>query len=148
MKINNLSLGDFLTESYIDEMAVATKPAIFRNSDVIIMEGEVGSTFYMIERGVVDIFISDRCKQPVRTLGTGDFFGEQVLFEDNVRSSSCITSSDCRCLCLDREDFALMLGDLKQLLEDSYTGRNLFRVKFKKIIDSMKNFNIIFKWHT
>ena len=117
-------MGD-LKKSEIDAMALATQSKSFCIGDVIVRQGEPGDTFYMIEEGTVDVFIEEVGTTPVTTLKEGSFFGEKaLLLKNDVRTATCIATSVVKCLVLMREDFALLLGDLQDLLDGSYLGGN------------------------
>ena len=73
-----------------------------------------GDTFYMIEEGSVDIFIREKGDdRPVVTLKKGSFLGEKALLSSDVRTATCVASSNVKCMLLMREDFVLLLGDLQ-----------------------------------
>jgi CRP-like cAMP-binding protein len=78
----------------------------------------------MIENGAVDIYIKEKGDKPIHTLKSGTFFGEKALLSSDVRTATCVASSDVKCMLLMREDFVLMLGDLKDLLDRTYTDRD------------------------
>jgi CRP-like cAMP-binding protein len=52
----------------------------------------------------------------------GNFFGEKALLSEDVQQATCVATSDLKCLMLMREDFNIMLGDLKDLLEGSLSS--------------------------
>jgi len=104
-------------------MALATKTQKFRKGSTIIHQGEKGDAFYMIESGNVDIYIKEKGEKPIHTLTNGTFFGEKALMSSDVRTATCVASSDVKCMLLMRADFVLLLGDLKDLLDRTYSNR-------------------------
>lgn len=99
----------------------------YAQGQIIVRQGDVGDAFYMIEKGQVDVYISEKSEtHPVVTLKAGDFFGEKALLSSDVRTATCVAkgSEEVTCLLLMREDFVRMLGDLQYLLERSYTFRD------------------------
>lgn len=117
VKIGDSVLGNVLKASDIDAMAVATQSDSFQKGDVIIRQGEKGDAFYIIESGVIDVFITGQAdSKPVARLTSGQFFGEKALISEDVRQATCIASTDAQCLTLMREDFVQMLGSLQDLL--------------------------------
>ena len=123
VKIHDKVLGEILKPSEIHSMALATKIQKFRKGSTIIHQGEKGDAFYMIENGTVDIYIKEKGDKPLHTLKSGTFFGEKALLSSDVRTATCVASSDVKCMLLMREDFVLMLGDLKDLLDRTYSDR-------------------------
>lgn len=117
VKIGDAVLGDVLKVPEIDAMSLALQRETFKRGEVIVREGERGDIFYMIESGSVDVLKKDHGDRPVKTLTTGQFFGERALLTEDVRQATCIATSEVQCLSLMREDFNLMLGDLQELLD-------------------------------
>lgn len=142
VKIDDRLLGDVLKPSELAAMASATEIQCFREGDCIVEQGTRGDIFYMIEEGTVDVFIKEKGDRPVVTLTSGQFFGEKALLSDDVRTASCIASSDVKCMILMREDFVLMLGDLQDLLNRSYRNRESSSAGVVK--DALKEADVIF----
>jgi cGMP-dependent protein kinase len=117
VKIGDAVLGDVLKVSEIDAMSLALQRETFKKGEVIVREGERGDIFYVIESGSVDVLKRDHGDRPVKTLTTGQFFGERALLTEDVRQATCVATSEVQCLSLMREDFNLMLGDLQELLD-------------------------------
>jgi CRP-like cAMP-binding protein len=62
----------------------------------------------------------------LRTLGRGEYFGEQALLREEKRSANVVAlSPGCECLTLDRESFLQLIGNLsefKQYLKNAAPG--------------------------
>ena len=76
----------------------------------VIRQGEVGSTFYIIRQGEVDVLKSMDGGEPVFcvTLGHGKYFGEQALLNDEPRNSTIRAKGPVECFVLSREKFEVM----------------------------------------
>jgi len=119
--IGNKLLGDVLKPSHIDAMALALHSDSFCKGDVIIREGESGDFFYIIESGSVEVFKNEsKDDNPVARLESGNFFGEKALLSEDIRQATCIAATDVKCLCLMREYFVLLLGNLQDLLDGNH----------------------------
>ncbi len=59
----------------------------YESGAVIVKQGEPGVGFYLIDEGKVDVEQNGRS---LRTMGSGDFFGELALMEDVPRTASVI----------------------------------------------------------
>ena len=85
----------------------------------VIRQGEVGSTFYIIREGSVDVLKSADGGEPVfcATLGHGQYFGEQALLNDEPRNSTIRAKGPVECFVLSREKFVDLLGPLQAIME-------------------------------
>lgn len=64
-------------------------------------------------------------EQEIRTLGRGDYFGEQSLIKEDKRSANIIAMSPgVECLTLDREAFKQHIGILEEIQEKDYGDRD------------------------
>jgi CRP/FNR family transcriptional regulator, cyclic AMP receptor protein len=72
--------------------AVATEKNYAKNS-VVLTEGEMGDSLYMIQSGKVKVFIGDEDGREIilKILGPGDFFGEMSMIDKQPRSASVNT---------------------------------------------------------
>ncbi len=75
-------------------------------NEVLFRTGEPGGTLYIVESGRVELFINDNAGQkiPLKTVETGDFFGEVSLSDGRPRSATAIALCDCELLALARAD--------------------------------------------
>jgi hypothetical protein len=79
-----------------------TGPSTYKAGAVILEEGGRDQVMFVIEEGSVEIFRTDGgVVRTIRTLGTGDFFGEMGLLDDLPRTASARAGTDCTLLGLD-----------------------------------------------
>lgn len=81
----------------------------------IIQEAETGDRMYIIQEGTVEVSRTLTMKMTKRDfgqkektfirLGSGFFFGEMALLENDVRSATVTTVTDCKLFVLYRDDF-------------------------------------------
>ena len=116
VRIGEQLLGDVMSASQLESMALATHPQSFERGHVIVREGEKGDVFYIITHGEVDVFKRSVGFAKICSLGAHSFFGERALLGSDTRQATCVASDDVQCLTLTREDFTLMLGNLEDLL--------------------------------
>jgi len=92
---------DILTE-ISQKMQMETHPA----GTTIFREGDTGNKFYVIRSGKVDILIGEGEEEKyIRTLESGDFFGEIALLEEKPRTASIVTREDAEFYTLSKQDF-------------------------------------------
>ena len=72
--------------------AVATERNYPKNA-VVLTEGEMGDSLFMIQSGKVKVFIGDEDGREIilKILGPGDFFGEMSMIDKQPRSASVTT---------------------------------------------------------
>ena len=74
---------------------------------VIFVEGDPGTTLYVIESGTAKIALttSDGKELVIALLGRGDFFGDMAILDGEPRSADAVAKTDCQLLLLTRQDF-------------------------------------------
>ncbi len=80
----------------------------YESGAVIVKQGEPGVGFYLIDEGKVEVEQNGRA---LRTMGSGNFFGELALMEDVPRTASVIARAPTRCLLLVRWNFRAILKE-------------------------------------
>jgi len=80
---------------------------LFQAGQVIMRAGEEGSSFQIIERGEIEIWLTDTDGKKVvlDVLGPGKFFGELSMLTGETRSASATSEEEVVTLELDREEF-------------------------------------------
>eukprot|EP00941_MAST-03F_sp_MAST-3F-sp1_P003558 g3558.t1 len=118
----------------ISQIAAAMLRVTYEDGENVVVQGEDGSKFYIIEEGTV---VVRQEKQGIVTevakLTSGHFFGERALLKDEPRDASCCAvNGDVTCLVLDREHFDQLLGPLAKLIEEMSKSREKAQPENKK----------------
>ncbi len=105
-----------------DCMVELLRPRTLLADEVVVRQGAVGDSLFLIGRGVVRVSIEDETgeSKPVATLLAGDFFGEMAMLGRSVRSATVTTTTDCVLYELRREDLEPALEvcpTMRQVLE-------------------------------
>ncbi|XP_029301238.1 cGMP-dependent protein kinase 1-like [Cottoperca gobio] len=104
-----------LPEDVLSKLADILEETHYSDCDYIIRQGATGDTFFIISEGQVKVW---QQKSPgdeqvvVKTLSKGDWFGEQALTGEDVRTASVTAVGDVTCLVIDRESFKQLIGGL------------------------------------
>ncbi|XP_018599526.1 cGMP-dependent protein kinase 1 isoform X1 [Scleropages formosus] len=105
-----------LPEDVLSKVADALEEARYADGDYIIRQGATGDTFFIISEGQVKVTKEKSGdEEPVlpSTLSRGNWFGEQALKGEDVRTASVIAVGDVTCLVVDRETFKQLIGGLE-----------------------------------
>lgn len=80
------------------------------NGDNIITQGEAGDNFYVVESGLLDIYVErDSVAKHVATRTVGESFGELALMYNSVRSATVRARTDCKLWAVERYMFRKIL---------------------------------------
>lgn len=78
---------------------------VYDPNEVVFERGSAADSFYFVDRGKVDIFITDD-QVASFTLGSGDFFGEFALINNLPRNATVRAQSNgCELIRFSRDDF-------------------------------------------
>jgi CRP-like cAMP-binding protein len=75
------------------------------SGQIVFREGDDGAEMYIIESGAIDILRAARGREPLATLGPGDFFGEMAILEDQPRFATAVARAPTKLLRIDRAAF-------------------------------------------
>ncbi|HXZ48338.1 MAG TPA: Crp/Fnr family transcriptional regulator [Usitatibacter sp.] len=82
-----------LSESELDVVRGLSTEKTYPKNAVVLTEGEMGDSLFMIQSGKVKVFIGDEDGREIilKILGPGDFFGEMSMIDKQPRSASVTT---------------------------------------------------------
>jgi hypothetical protein len=91
----------------VDEMVAVIqglKLLTYEPGDIVITQGDAGSSLYMLASGSVKAFVRNAAGRqvPVAELSEGAFFGEMSILTGKPRSATIIAATRCELLELDR----------------------------------------------
>ncbi|KAM9794600.1 cGMP-dependent protein kinase 1-like isoform 4-T11 [Syngnathus typhle] len=107
-----------LPEDVLSKLADVLEETHYSNGDYIIRQGATGDTFFIISEGQVTVWqqtAPNGQQVPVKTLSKGDWFGEQALKGEDVRTASVTAEGAVTCLVVDRESFKQLIGGLEEV---------------------------------
>ncbi|MBL8696959.1 MAG: mechanosensitive ion channel [Alphaproteobacteria bacterium] len=98
-------------DSLRQRIAGVMKVRLLRPGDVIMREGELTSSVYIVELGAVEVSMNmgEHGPRVVARLGTGDFFGEMSLLTGEPRSATLTAMCETKIWELDRESIEPIL---------------------------------------
>lgn len=82
-----------LNDRELDAIRTLAVEKAYPRTAVVLTEGEMGDSLYMIQTGKVKVFIGDEDGREIilKILGPGDFFGEMSMIDKQPRSASVTT---------------------------------------------------------
>ncbi len=91
----------------LSRLARVTVKRHYDKGHVIIREGELGVSFFVVASGKVEAVKALGAPNEVvlATFGEGGFFGEMALFDNQVRSTSIRAAQETECLVITKWDF-------------------------------------------
>lgn len=112
----------------LKEIIDSTLLRSFREGDIIVTEGEPGSSLFLIVTGAVKIFTrtDDGGHLPLAELGPGDFFGEVSLLTGKPRTATITAQTLVTAIELDRADvdrIGKSHPEVHEVLDDFYNRR-------------------------
>jgi len=79
---------------------------VYQEGDVIVRQGEVGDSMYVISSGKAEVLVKKGSKQlRIATLGPRDFFGEMALFDREKRSATVRAMNEVHVIAMDKNTF-------------------------------------------
>jgi CRP/FNR family cyclic AMP-dependent transcriptional regulator len=96
-----------LSEGEIELVRSLAAEKHYPKNAVVLTEGEMGDSLYMITSGKVKVFIGDQegREMILKILGPGDFFGEMSMIDKQPRSASVTTLESSVFLVLSHASF-------------------------------------------
>jgi CRP-like cAMP-binding protein len=78
---------------------------IYRDTEIIIKQGDQGDCMFVIQEGLVEIVKEmDGGEVLLALRGAGEFFGEMAIFEHEVRSATARALGEVRALTIDKKN--------------------------------------------
>lgn len=96
------------------KIADALSTEQFSAGQVVVKEGDIGETFYLIESGKA--IVTKASEGKVQELGKGDYFGEVALLNESPRQATVTAQTDLKVATLDKAGFQRLLGRAVDIL--------------------------------
>jgi eukaryotic-like serine/threonine-protein kinase len=114
--MHNLSFFNNFSNENIKELIASSKIIRVRKGKVIVTEGQIDDTFYIILSGKVKIMKGEKA---ISTIGHGECFGEMAYISGQIRTATVVAETDCILLIieapiLDRASESIQLLFLKK----------------------------------
>jgi CPA1 family monovalent cation:H+ antiporter len=114
--ISKVPLFKMLSEKQQQIMAKLLRPRLSVPGDLIMRKGDPGTGMYFVSSGAVEVSIEP---EPA-LIGTGGFFGEMSLINNEPRTADVVSLGYCDLLALSRGDFEAFMSmnsDVRETIE-------------------------------
>lgn len=109
--------------------------SLFLPGEILIVEGERGSTSYLIETGEVEVVSAARENVvPIKVIGAGHLVGEIAMVTNDPRTASILARQPTSCISFDRADF------MRQMFAEPAKSIDIFRIFGKRIQEANQRF--------
>jgi signal-transduction protein with cAMP-binding, CBS, and nucleotidyltransferase domain len=81
----------------------------FSTGEVLVREAESGPEFYLLEKGVLDVYIHGKKINSIDAEINQDFVGEVGAFLGTPRTATVVAATDCIVLCLPKMELETVL---------------------------------------
>ncbi|OBZ86806.1 cAMP-dependent protein kinase regulatory subunit [Choanephora cucurbitarum] len=131
--MENTSRKRKLYESFLEEVALlkslepyerhkiadALESVYFNDGEHVILQGDVGDQFYIIESGSAVFYKVDANgdQQEVNQFERGAYFGELALLNDSPRAATVVAKGRLKCATLGKKAFTRLLGSVHEILK-------------------------------
>jgi len=122
--VNKSGLLKMLDAEQKDKIVKAFSGPLMKapNEDVIV-QGDIGDVFYLLEEGEVDVYIKKGDGElKVHTYKPGDAFGELAIMYNAPRAATCRASTNCKLWALDRTSFKVIVVAATMIKREMYQG--------------------------
>jgi len=115
-------------EQALEQVLTSTALRSYGEGDIIVTEGEEGSSLFLIVSGAVKVFTRGERGEhlPLAELGPGDFFGEVSLLTGKPRTATITAKEQVLAIELTKADvdrIAAEHPEVRSVLDDFYTRR-------------------------
>ena len=144
-QLRKVNLFKNFTNAKLENLSKKIKVEKVANGKNVITQGEEGTRFYIIKKGLVDIFVKDKY---IRTMNENEYLGERALFFKEPRSATAKAHGDVEVYYLEKDAFETVIEkNLKDYLKDrlmklgsgSYGNVSLVKSSKNKFFYAIKN---------
>ena len=87
-------------------MSTGTLGRVYEDGEILVRQGEVGDSMFVIQEGEVEIVLERDGRETVlRTAGAGEMLGEMAIFLHEKRSATVRAKGRARALTVDKKNF-------------------------------------------
>ena len=129
-----ISIFNILNNIYLNSIALGMLKCEFEKGQMILYEGDIGQSIYIIKYGIVKCFKGEK---EVRFLGPRDFFGESAVLFNTTRSLSVTVVENSICYQISESLLIDIIGEEFRNIIISYLSKvSLKKSKYMKLLSN------------
>jgi|TARA_Y100000310_G_scaffold302039_4_gene339037 CRP-like cAMP-binding protein len=110
--LRSVKIFSSVSESHLDHIATVSESVDYRKGDMIMAQGDFGSSMYIVVDGQVRVF---QGSSELLILGSSAVFGEMAALDPEPRAASVQALEDCTLLRLEGEALHAMMAESPEL---------------------------------
>lgn len=118
--LKKMDLFERLPEPELLKISKLLKEKRFRDNEVIVRQGDVGDSMYILTDGRVKVAITDQFgrEKVLAFFGEGQTFGDMALLTGAPRSADVVATTPVRALQLRKDDFDVLLAGNIEVMKE------------------------------
>ena len=115
--VREIDIFSGLSVSELAAVASVTKAVSHQADQVVIREGDLGETLFLVVKGSVAVLkhLDADNELELDQIDSGDYFGEMALFENQKRSASIRTLTESEFLTLHKAEFNEIVHEFPEI---------------------------------
>lgn len=130
-KIRGRNFCDLFDGSQIEDLSIAVKMDKYKKGSVVIRQGEINDTLYIVRSGTVDRFKKDNDTK-IGSVTEGQAFGTNALLKAEPSEETFKAATDLVVYYLTHNDFENMVGTMEDVLEGRSISRSIMKSSSKR----------------
>jgi len=130
--VKDRKFTDIFDASQIMDLTISTKTDIYDKGDVILREGEMGDTFYIVKSGEIETYRNDGEK--MRTVEANEVFGTTSLLSGQRSQWTYQAASTVTVYYLTKQDFEAIMGSITDAFDGNSVAHSHTKAKARHSI--------------
>jgi tetratricopeptide (TPR) repeat protein len=126
----------YFPQGALEQLLSSTSVRTFGSDDVVVREGEQGTSFFLIEEGSVKAVTNDPEGHPLTLgrIGAGEFFGEVAVLTGKPRTATIVAETPITLIEIDRENLHRIAQEYPEVHE---VLRRFYEQRAQAAVDAM-----------
>jgi len=130
--VNGKKFTEVFDPMQVEDLTIATKVDTYKMGEVILREGVMGDTFYIVKSGTIESYATEAIGT-TKVLGEKEVFGTTSLLKGVASPFTYkAMSDDVEVYYLTRLDFESILGSLKDTLDGNTVSRTFAKMESRR----------------